>query len=66
MSSESQFPISPPVFQKGRYMPTKSPHVRSCKARLKVSRSVGWVRIMLNLRDNAEYRSWFQHMSSPR
>lgn len=35
INSLSQFPISPPVFQKGRYMPTKSPHFLSCRAFLK-------------------------------
>lgn len=48
ISSSSQFPISPPVFQKGRYMATKSPHVLSLRAVLKASRPVEWVLMTLN------------------
>lgn len=46
--SSSQLPISPPVFQKGRYMATKSPHILSLRAVLKASRPVEWVLMILN------------------
>lgn len=66
MSSLSQFPISPPVFQNGRYIPTKSPHLRSLSAVLKSSRPMEYVRSMWNLDPSSLYSSWFHRMSSPR
>lgn len=66
MSSSSQLPISPPVFQKGRYMPTKSPHFFSFSARLNSSLPIECVLMMLNLLFSSAYNSWFHRMSSPR
>jgi len=66
ISSSFQFPISPPVFQKGRYMATNSPHFFSFRHVLKVSLSIEYVRMIVNLDCRVAYRLWFQRMSSPR
>jgi hypothetical protein len=47
-------------------MPTKSPHLLSCSARLKSARFMECVRMMLNFPDSSAYSSWFHRMSSPR
>lgn len=39
INSLSHRPISPPVFQKGRIVAEKSPHVRSCRCFLNAERS---------------------------
>lgn len=58
INSLSHRPISPPVFQKGRMIAEKSPHVRSCRCFLKAERSreVAAGLMMVYLEERREYR----------
>jgi hypothetical protein len=65
MSSEFHGLISPPVFQNGRYIATKSPNFLSFSACLNSSRPIEWLRLMSKVSESLAYSSWFHLMSSP-